>query len=163
MNKALAVGLAAAGILAFSGTANAAHERGSLTIGMNGANEVGTVGDQNGSGRITLEFFDAVDNSTVVFPNEHYVCYSLTVRNIDAPTGLHIHEVSNSSGNPRKSAGPVVVDLLDGRVSSGATSCVVVAEDTFDGIQADPSEYYVNVHNPAFPGGAIRGQLHAFS
>jgi hypothetical protein len=163
MKTALAIGLATVGILAFSGTANAAHERGSLTIGMNGANEVGTVGDPNGSGKITLEFFDAVDNSTVVFPNEHYVCYSLKVRNIDAPTGLHIHEVPNSAGNPRASVGPVVVDLLDGFVRTGATTCVVVAESTFDGIQADPSEYYVNVHNPAFPDGAIRGQLHAFS
>lgn len=163
MKKTLAIGVAAAGILAFSGTADAAHDRGSLTIGLNGANEVGTVGDRNGSGKITLEFFDAVDNSGVVFPNEHYVCYSLTVRNIDTPTGLHIHEVSNSTGNPRASAGPVVVDLLAGLESNGATSCVVVAESTFDDIQAEPSEYYVNVHNPAFPGGAIRGQLHAFS
>lgn len=104
---------------------------------------------------MTLEFFDAVDNSTVVLPNEHYVCYSLTVRNIDAPTGLHIHEVSSSAGNPHASGGPVVVDLLDGRVSNGATTCVVVAESTFDGIQADPPEYFANVHNPAFLGGAI--------
>ena len=163
MKKTFALGLAAAGILAFSGTADAAHERGDLTIGLNGANEVGTVGDRNGSGKITLEFFDAVDNATVVFPNQHYVCYSLTYRNVDAPTGLHIHEVSTDARNPRKATGPVVVDLLAHSVLRGDDTCVVVREDVFDGIQEDPSEYYVNLHNRAFPNGAVRGQLHSFS
>jgi hypothetical protein len=37
MKKTLALGLAAAGILAFSGTANAVHERGDLTVGLNGS------------------------------------------------------------------------------------------------------------------------------
>lgn len=163
MKKTLALGLAAAGILTFSGTANAVHERGDLTVGLNGANEVGTVGDRNGSGKINLEFFDAVNNATVVFPNEHYVCYTLTFRNVDDPTGLHIHEVPSSARNPRKATGPVVVDLLANPQRNGATTCVVVEESVFDGIQDDPSEYYVNLHNAKFPNGAIRGQLHAFS
>jgi hypothetical protein len=163
MKKTLALGLAAAGILTFSGTANAVHERGDLTVALNGANEVGTVGDRNGSGKINLEFFDAVNNDTVVFPKEHYVCYTLTFRNVDAPTGLHIHEVPASARNPRKATGPVVVNLLASPKSDGATTCVVVEESVFDGIQDDPSEYYVNLHNADFPMGAIRGQLHAFS
>jgi len=163
MKKTLALGLAAAGILAFSGTADAVHERGDLTVGLNGANEVGTVGDRNGSGKIDLEFFDAVDNDAVVFPNEHYVCYSLTFRNVDDPTGLHIHEASASAPNPRTATGPVVVNLLANTERNGATTCVVVDESVFDGIQDDPSEYYVNFHNAAFPNGAIRGQLHAFN
>ncbi len=82
---------------------------------------------------------------------------------MDDPTGLHIHEVSSSARNPRKATGPVVVDLLANPERAGATTCVVVEESVFDGIQDDPSEYYVNLHNAAFPNGAIRGQLHAFS
>jgi hypothetical protein len=163
MKKILAIGLATAGVLTFAGTANAVHERGDLTIGLNGANEVGTVGDRDGSGQISLEFFDAVDNQSVVFPNEPYVCYSLTVRNIDAPTGLHIHEVAGNAGNPRKDAGPVVVDLLENSRPSGDTTCVAIAADVLAGILDEPSEYYVNAHNAAFPMGAIRGQLYAFS
>lgn len=163
MKKALAIGLAAAGILAFSGTADAVHERGGLTIGLNGANEVGTVGDRNGSGKITLEFFDAVDNPSVVFPKTPYVCYTLQTRNIETPTGLHIHEVSSTTGNPRKANGPVVVDLLTDARSLGSATCVAVAPGVLDGILADPSDYYVNAHNGTFPNGAIRGQFHAFN
>lgn len=164
MKRTIATGLATAGLLAFTFTpAAAVHDRGSLTVGLNGANEVGTVGDRNGSGTIDLEFFDAVDNPAVVFPGAHYVCYELTYRNVDDPTGLHIHEVSGDAKNPRKDAGPVVVNLLTDTRTSGDATCVAVDEEVFDGIQDDPSEYYVNLHNPAFPGGAIRGQLHAFN
>ena len=163
MKKALTIGLAAAGILTFAGTASAAHDRGSLTIGLNGANEVGIVGDRDGSGKINLEFFDAVSNQAVVFPDKHYVCYTLTTRNVDQLTGLHIHEVSGSVANPRKDKGGVVVDLLEDTRSSGDATCVAFSEKVFDGIQDDPSEYYVNLHNKAFPNGAIRGQLHDFN
>lgn len=158
MKKALAIGLAAAGILTFSSTANAAHDRGSLTVGLNGANEM-TVqgGDPDGSGKITLEFFDAVSNG-----GPQYVCYALTTRNIGEQVGLHIHEVS-TSGNPRKASGPIRVDLLKDPKVNGNSMCVVVQETFFDGIQEDPSDYYVNVHTTALPMGAIRGQLHAFS
>jgi hypothetical protein len=34
-----------------------------------------------------------------------------------------------------------------------------VAADLLEAIAADPAGYYVNLHNPRFPGGAIRGQL----
>ncbi len=164
MKKILAIGLAAAGVLTFAGTANAGHAVGDLTIGLNGANEVGTKGDPNGSGKISLEFYRAAPaGPNVVFAGQPYVCYSLTVRNIDAPTGLHIHEVDGKVKNPRKDTGDVRVNLLVGAESSGDTSCVAVLPGVFEGILDNPSEYYVNVHNGAFSNGAIRGQLHAFS
>lgn len=165
MKRLLSLMLVTVGVLAFAATpAGAAHGQGDLTVALNGANEVGTPGDRNGSGRIHLEFFDAVDNPDVVFPGQHYVCYELTFRNVDRPVaGLHIHEVEGTTKNPRKDAGPVVVDLLAGTRSDGAATCVAVDEDTFDGILDDPREYYVNLHNAPFPAGAIRGQLHSFS
>ncbi len=165
MKKSLAIAVATVGVFSFAvPTASAVHEAGELTVGLNGSNEVGTQGDRNGSGKIDLAFFDAVDNPTVVFPGEYYVCYELTVRNIDDPTMLHIHEVPGNVKNPRKEAGPVVVDLFaDDARTSGDQTCVVVDEEVFDGIQDDPREYYVNAHNAAFPAGAIRGQLHGFN
>lgn len=157
--------LAIAGLTALAASpASAAHDRGDLTIGLNGANEVGTEGDQNGSGRIHLDFFDAVDNPSVVFPGEHYVCYELRTRNLDSSTvGLHIHRVSGIVNNPHKDNGDLVVNLLADTRQSGGSTCVAVDEMVFDGIQANPADYYVNLHTETHPDGAIRGQLHSFN
>jgi hypothetical protein len=37
----------------------------------------------------------------------------------------------------------------------------MAAPTVAQGIAADPSGYYVNIHNNQFPGGAVRGQLAA--
>jgi hypothetical protein len=37
---------------------------------------------------------------------------------------------------------------------------MALLQSELDAIIADPSNYYVNVHNSPFPDGAIRGQLH---
>ena len=90
------------------------------------------------------------------------VCYTLKVQGIETPTAAHLHEA------PAGTAGPVVVDfrldLAERRgntysycVNAGATSELAAARAA--DIEATPSEYYVNVHNATFPGGAIRGQL----
>lgn len=164
MKKIIALGIVAAGLVVGASPVDAAHERGDLTVGLNGANEVGTQGDKNGSGKITLEFFAAVDNPDVVFPGEAYVCYDLTTRKVDPLVGLHIHEVDEGAKNPRKAAGPVVVTLLsENSVEADGSTCVATTSEILDGILDDPSEYYVNAHTAALPGGAIRGQLHSFS
>jgi len=40
-----------------------------------------------------------------------------------------------------------------------AENCVIASAELAAAIVANPSDYYVNVHTPAYPGGAIRGQL----
>ena len=164
MKRLLSIAVTIAGVVAFAASpAAAAHDRGDLTIGLNGANEVGTEGDRNGSGQIHLDFFDAVENPAVVFPGQHYVCHQLTTRNLDsAMVALHIHQVSGTANNPRKDNGTVVVNLLTETRPSGDSTCVAVDEGVFDAIQADPAAYYVNLHTPTHPAGAIRGQLHSF-
>lgn len=189
LRKIIATGIAATAFLAFSaGTAQAGHAQADATLGLNGANEVTQAGgDRNGSGNIDITVYGpGPDNgTTVAFPGKYYLCYDLVTRNIDDATAAHIHEVDregNEKTNPRKLAGPVVVNLLlgadddtegaafkddDGQLvdADEATSTCVTAEDdeVIDELTHHPAEYYVNVHNDEFPGGAIRGQLHAFN
>lgn len=148
--RTFAVGAAAAGILTLTaGPASAAHTvLGSQTVGLNGQQEAGHAGDPNGSGKVTLSFDE--------LPNEVYrICTELTTRNIDAPEAAHIHEA------PRGEDGQVVV-TLDISTADDADTCTTVAEATFFEIFEQPADYYVNVHNAAFPGGAVRGQMHDF-
>ena len=60
----------------------------------------------------------------------------------------HVH--SGTAG----ANGPPVVTL-----EMGSDLCVAVEPDVLKPIVATPEAYYVNVHNAAYPKGAIRGQL----
>jgi hypothetical protein len=106
---------------------------------MNGAQETAP-GDTNGKG----EF------SAVLSGNS--ICYAFYAKKIAAPTAAHIHE------GPPGVAGPVVQALIL-PTEDGVSACVQPAAALLAAIKANPSNYYVNVHNSVFPGGAIRGQL----
>lgn len=113
-----------------------------LETSLTGASEVPNLGDPDGSGtaRFTLN------------PGQGQICYELTVAGIEPATAAHIHEA------PAGSAGPVVVGLL-APDSGTAKACMAVDPALVREIMKVPSDYYVNVHNPAYPGGALRGQL----
>ena len=81
------------------------------------------------------------------------VCYKLTARGIAPPNAAHIHE-----GGPGV-AGPVVLPLRP-PTSGFSGGCAKAAPALVSGLRANPSNYYVNVHNAPYPDGAIRGQLH---
>ena len=73
-------------------------------------------------------------------------------------SGLHIHFA------PAGSPGPVVVPFAVPPTPSSSTfQCVTVADEALlDNIVANPQQYYINLHStPNYPGGALRGQLHA--
>ena len=140
--------LVAIAALAIAGPASAAKLGGAdqggrqLTTTLTGAEEVPVPGDPDGIGFATV----------TVNPGQGVLCYELSVSGIAPATAAHIHEA------PPGVAGPVVVELLpptDG--SSGG--CVDVGRALAKEILQDPSDYYVNVHNLEFPGGALRGQL----
>jgi hypothetical protein len=92
------------------------------------------------------------------------ICYLLTAKQIEPATMAHIHT------GERGVAGGIVVGL-DAPTDGLSYGCVkAVANDTpntpavllqseLDAILAQPSGFYVNVHNTPFPAGAIRGQL----
>jgi CHRD domain len=153
--------------LAFAGHLNAL-----LTADLDGRQEVNTsgsnaiVGDPNGRGEVYMFGIDA---------NKDTLCYNLQVKRIaelDLAPGngraAHIH------AGKRGANGPVVANLawpqggqsadcLDGinqpaRFVMANTSFASPAALIAD-ILANPENYYVNVHNTEYPGGAVRGQL----
>lgn len=102
-----------------------------------------TGGDPNGFGfaRVT------VDRGT----NE--VCYRLSVAQISLATAAHIHR--GAAGT----AGPVVVPFDAPAHDGFSNGCVASDAALVAEILADPSRFYVNVHNADYPAGAVRGQL----
>jgi hypothetical protein len=131
--------------MALMAGAVAANHFATFTTGLSGAEEAPGPGDPNGKGFATLDVYTA-----------GLVCYTLKAQAIEAPTAAHIHEA------PAGVAGPVVVDLridLAERQGNRLTYCANATEEVVAEIRANPADYYVNVHNPTFPGGAIRGQL----
>jgi len=112
----------------------------SLHATLSGSAEVPGPGDPDGTGSASI----AVNTS------DSTICYRIEVQGIGEPTAAHIH-----SGGAEESGPPVVT--LD--VASGLTGCAQADAATIDGIQANPSNYYVNVHTQEFGAGAVRGQL----
>lgn len=99
--------------------------------------------DEDGSGTATV----------TLDPNSGEVCYEISVRNIDAPTAAHIH--TGAAGEK----GGVVVPF-NAPVEQGEwQGCVSADPAAVQQIIDNPMGYYVNVHNEAHPGGAVRGQL----
>ena len=140
----LAIAIASLGILALASTASANHFS-TFTTTLSGDEEAPGPGDPNGKGLATLDVYNA-----------GLVCYTIKVQAIETPTAAHVHEA------PAGVAGPVVVDLridLAERTGNRLTYCANATEEVAADIRANPADYYVNVHNPTYPGGAIRGQL----
>ena len=154
------VGLGAAALAASIAlpvtSAFAGHENTVASAALSGSNEVDPesdrriVGDKNGSGSAVVFGIDG-DPATL--------CYSLLVDKIRPAVAAHIHE-----GAPGEN-GPVVANLA-APADGTAGDCLTDGEEgkflgdtTAAEILANPEDYYVNVHNEQFPGGAIRGQL----
>lgn len=113
-----------------------------LQTSLSGTAEVPGPGDPDGAGSAQV----------TVNPGKNQLCYRLGVSNIARATAAHIHE-----GAPTV-AGPVRVTLR--APSSGTSSgCVTIARTLALAILKAPADFYVNVHNAAYPAGAIRGQL----
>ena len=113
-----------------------------MQTAMTGAAEIPGPADPDGAGTAKITV-DAAKGE---------VCYTLTVSNIDAATMAHIHKGVVGVAGP-----PVVV--LDPPATGSVQGCKPAAADVIAALLATPSDYYVNVHNAAFPKGAIRGQL----
>ncbi len=138
-----AILLAAGGLIASGAAAQLVQEGGRpFTVQMTGAAERPGPGDPDGSG--TAKF--------MLNPGQGRVCFELTVENIDPATAAHIHVA------PVTDPGPVVVGLT-APTDGDSAGCVDADRELIKAIIQNPGNYYVNVHNAAFPAGAVRGQL----
>ena len=113
-----------------------------FTVDLTGAVEVPGPGDPDGAGQAKVTL-DAAAGT---------VCYTLTVTGVDPLAAGHIHEGAAGA------AGPVVVPLFAGAAPTGET-CVDADAALVKRIVADPTGFYVNVHNDAYKAGALRAQL----
>lgn len=141
--------LAIAGTAAFAGPVFARDEaKGNVFVGrMVGSNEVPPA-DPTSTGTFVV----------TLKPSSNEVCFKESWTGLVAVTANHIH--LGAAGV----SGPVVVPFFNAPIPDTITSiggCVKnVAPTLIKAIHDTPSDYYVNVHDAAFPKGAIRDQLH---
>lgn len=119
-----------------------AQDMGKATAKLTGDAEVPGPGDPKGTGTVQI----------TVNPDKGEVCYELSVANIQEATAAHIHEGAMGK------EGPVKVSLEAPKAGS-AKGCAKADAAVIQAMLKDPAGYYVNVHNAAFPKGAVRGQL----
>ena len=143
--------VSAAALIGVSAAPALAHSpKRQLKASLSGANEVNATtgqpgaGDPDGSGKARVK----------IDLRKGRLCYNLRVKNIDPAVAAHIHEAKAGVN------GPIVVTLAP-PTNGRSSGCVMVEMTLLKGIRTNPSDYYVNVHNGAFPGGAVRGQLSA--
>ena len=140
--------VAALAVLSLPTVAFAQASTTTLTATLTGEAEVPGPGDPDGAGTATITL------------RQSRVCFDMTWDNIGGATQAHIHK-----GAPGV-AGPIVVTLFDVADplppgQNGQEGCVDAEAAVIDAIRQNPAGYYVNVHTPELPKGAIRGQLQA--
>ena len=132
-----------AGVLAVSaGAAFAATT--SLHADLSGANE-----SKAGNASLTGTAEVTVDAAS------GQVCAKVA-SNVSGAVAMHIHQ--GAAGKD----GPVVLPL-DPKTINGAKACVTATAALATSIEANPAGFYVNIHTPTAPAGAVRGQLSAAS
>ena len=133
---------------AASPTAGAKASGTEFELDLTGAEEKPGPGDTDGKGKAQLTLDEAGKK----------VCFELEASGIGAPDKAHIHEGAKGI------AGPIVVTLTPPAGSAApfkSEGCVDTDAALIARIKSQPQNFYVNVHNPEFPNGAIRGQLPA--
>jgi hypothetical protein len=135
--------VASAALIATAAVAGPATGGAKLSTVLTGAAEVPGPGDPDGRGEAKI----------IVNPGKAQICWEINVRDIETAAAAHIHSA------PAGIAGPVVLALSAPVTNNNSTGCETVDRSLADAIRKSPQAYYVNVHNAAYPNGAIRGQL----
>jgi hypothetical protein len=155
MRVKLGVSTVVVAALALAGPASADDGGRPLSTTLSGAEEctaagVCGVGDADGTGTADLR----------INPGQEEVCFTIAVADIGAAgtnVRAHIHLA------PAGSNGGIVVPLVEPPAPLPASGvlegCRAADRALLVDILINPEQYYVNVHTPVFPAGAIRGQL----
>lgn len=109
--------------------------------------------DGIGAGAVT---FDIITPSDPVAGAQ--ACWDLAYTGITGPPSMaHIHRGAAGVN------GPVVVPFepFANLGATSATGCITLDPALATEIMTTPANFYINVHNTDYPGGAIRGQLSA--
>ena len=116
-----------------------------LEANLSGKNEM-PAADPDGSGKAELRLNRA----------KKRICFEIRVKKIGTVVAAHIHK-----GGKAVASGAIVVPLIETQSSKTKfEGCHAASRKTISAILKHPRSYYVNVHTPDFPAGAIRGQLH---
>jgi hypothetical protein len=117
----------------------------SVSAKLTGKDEVPGPGDDDGSGEAALN----------LKKKKKKISFNISFEGIQNPVAGHIHQ------GTKKVAGPIKVTLFEDQagVPSPVSGTVKAKKKLIKKIKNDPKGWYVNLHTPDFPDGAIRGQL----
>ena len=137
---AAALVVAALPTLAFAGGAKLSPN---VSARLTGSAETPKKGEEGASARVVIKL-DAAKGRA---------CWQFSaLKKVESPTASHIHK------GKKGKAGPVAVPL-GGKFK--AKGCISASKGTIRSIEANPSAFYVNIHNAEYPDGVVRGQLAA--
>lgn len=123
---------------AFAGTGE------QFTVQLSGDQVVPGPGDPDGSAGVLV----ATGKKSGTF------CFFADTANVATPlTAVDLHQ------GPRGEVGPVVAELHGPANDPDVSGCVDLGRDRIKDINKNRANYYIDIHNEEFPGGALRGQL----
>ena len=135
----------------------AAAETVTLTARLTGAQEVPPA-DPDGSGKATV----------IIDVDGGEVCWEVkSIKDTGTPNRGHIHQQVAGQNGPivitffeLRPGDALATDPRHDQIESGRLAdCATADPALLADIVANPQNYYVNVHNTRFPGGALRCQL----
>ena len=118
-------------------------------VTLDGAQEV-LGGDIDGTGEAEVRIREDKHSFS---SSKSEICVDIKADYIEQASGVHIHHA------PKGSTGTVVINLPILDAEGKADGCVQVDQALLKKINANPQDYYINIHTNPYPDGAIRGQL----